>query len=158
MAHVDSDKMGQKAAPALACDADRWRDAERCPYLTVALFSGVIGACIFILIYGMQVLDVTYVDWIRNTAGDFAQSYYGWSFYRASAWHFPPGLMDSVAYPGLTSIIYIDSVPLFNFIFKVMSPLLPDTFQFFGALSASFLIRHSVRVAYIVLRVQLSIQ
>lgn len=132
MAHVDSVKMGQEAAPALACDADRWRDAKRRPYLTVALFSGVIGACIFILIYGVQVLDGTYVDWIRNAAGDFAQSYYGWSFYRASAWHFPPGLMDSVAYPSLTSIIYIDSVPLFNFIFKVMSPLLPETFQFFG--------------------------
>lgn len=132
MAYVASDEMGQRVEPLAACDADRWRGTGRHPYLTVAIFSGVIGACIFILIYGVQVLDGTYVDWIRNATGDFSQSYYGWSFYRASAWHFPPGLMDSVAYPSLTSIIYIDSVPLFNFIFKVLSPLLPETFQFFG--------------------------
>ncbi len=106
--------------------------AERHPYLTVATISGLFGAIAFVYIYGVQVLDGTYVDWIRNATGDFTQSYYGWRFYRASAWHFPPGLMDSVAYPSLTSIIYIDSVPLFNFIFKVLSPLLPETFQFFG--------------------------
>ena len=85
--------------------------AERHPYLTVATISGLFGAIAFVYIYGVQVLDGTYVDWIRNATGDFTQSYYGWRFYRASAWHFPPGLMDSVAYPSLTSIIYMIPSP-----------------------------------------------
>ena len=40
--------------------------------------------------------------------------------------------MDGVADPSLTPIMYIDSVPLFDVIFKVLSPALPAIFQFFG--------------------------
>ncbi len=98
----------------------------------VFLASCTVGALFFIAIYGWRILDGTYVDWILNAGGDLAQSYYGWCFFRSSDWHFPIGLMDGIAYPALTSIIYIDSVPLFNIIFKVLSPLLPETFQFFG--------------------------
>lgn len=94
--------------------------------------SFAIGAVFFIAVYGWRILDGRYIDWILNAGGDLAQSYYGWCFFRNSDWHFPIGLMDSVAYPSLTSIIYIDSIPLFNIIFKILSPLLPETFQFFG--------------------------
>lgn len=96
------------------------------------LFSGLLGALVFVHIYGFRILDITYDDWIRNATGDFAQSYYGWRFFRHSAWHWPIGLMDDVAYPSLTPIMYIDSVPIFNVIFKVLNPLLPATVQFFG--------------------------
>lgn len=96
------------------------------------ILAGFLGALAFVCVYGVQVLDVTYVDWIKNAGGDLAQSYYGWRFFRNSDWHFPFGLMDSVAYPSLTSIIYIDSVPLFNLFFKSIRWLLPSTFQFFG--------------------------
>lgn len=94
--------------------------------------SFAIGAIFFIAVYGWRILDGRYIDWILNAGGDLTQSYYGWCFFRNSDWHFPIGLMDSVAYPSLTSIIYIDSVPLFNIIFKILSPFLPETFQFFG--------------------------
>lgn len=101
--------------------------------IAVSVFlSGFAGCIAFIAIYGVQVLDITYDDWIRNATGDFAQSYYGWRFFRASQWHWPIGLMDGVAYPSLTPILYIDSVPIFNIIFKLLSPLLPTTVQFFG--------------------------
>lgn len=96
------------------------------------LLGAVVGAFFFFCIYGFVVLDVTYDDWIRNATGDFAQSYYGWKFYRASDWHWPIGLMDGVADPSLTPIMYIDSVPLFDVFFKILSPILPGTFQFFG--------------------------
>lgn len=100
--------------------------------LLVFFISFIIGAALFLVVYGHRILNPTYVDWILNAGGDLTQSYYGWRFFRASAWHFPIGLMDGVCYPFLTSIIYIDSVPLFNVIFKILSPLLPETFQFFG--------------------------
>lgn len=98
-----------------------------------AVFGGAFVGCVFFLvIYSTKVLHITYVNWIRNATGDFAQSYYGWKFFRASNWHWPLGLMDGAAYPSLTPIMYIDSVPLFDVIFKALSPLLPETFQFFG--------------------------
>lgn len=100
--------------------------------LNVCMLSAVFGAIIFIAIYGISILDITNVDWIRNAGGDLTQSYYGWRFFRASEWHWPLGLMENIAYPELTSIIYVDSIPLFNIIFKCLSPLLPDTVQFFG--------------------------
>ena len=102
------------------------------PSVVSTLLGAIIGGLFFIGIYGVAILDITYDDWIRNATGDFAQSYYGWKFYRASAWHWPIGLMDGVADPSLTPIMYIDSVPLFDVIFKVLSPALPAIFQFFG--------------------------
>ena len=56
----------------------------------------------------------------------FAQSYYGWKFYRASAWHWPIGLMDGVADPSLTPIMYIDSVPLLMYLQGAQSCLACD--------------------------------
>lgn len=100
-------------------------------YIT-AFGGGFIGCILFISIYGFAVLNVTNVDWILNAGGDLTQSYYGWRFFRGSEWHWPIGLMDNIAYPELTSIIYVDSVPLFNVIFKALSGILPETFQFFG--------------------------
>ncbi len=111
-----------------SCDRTSPRHESR----LVFIIPLIVGALLFIGVYGFRILNPTYVDWILNAGGDLTQSYYGWRFFRASDWHFPIGLMDSVCYPYLTSIIYIDSVPLFNLIFKVLSPVLPETFQFFG--------------------------
>ena len=59
--------------------------------LNVCMLSAVFGAIIFIAIYGISILDITNVDWIRNAGGDLTQSYYGWRFFRASEWHWPLG-------------------------------------------------------------------
>ena len=69
--------------------------------LNVCMLSAVFGAIIFIAIYGISILDITNVDWIRNAGGDLTQSYYGWRFFRASEWHWPLGLMENIAYPEL---------------------------------------------------------
>lgn len=53
----------------------------------VSLIGGILGAVIFIAIYGFYILNGSYTDWILNAGGDLAQSYYGWRFFRASAWH-----------------------------------------------------------------------
>lgn len=113
----------KKILPALSC---------RFPAIWAMLGGAFVGCVFFLVIYSTKVLHGTYVDWIRNATGDFAQSYYGWRFFRASNWHWPIGLMDGAAYPNLTPIMYIDSVPLFDVIFKILSPILPSTFQFFG--------------------------
>ena len=45
---------------------------------------------------------------------------------------FPIGMMDTLTYPFRISIIYTDSIPLFAILFKLLSPLLPEHFQYFG--------------------------
>lgn len=96
-------------------------------YIVVAVLSAVV----FCLIYGVRVLDPTYTDWLM-AGGDLSQHYLGWTAYRASSWHFPIGMVDTLAYPILTSIIFTDSIPLFAVLFKLLSPILPNEFQYFG--------------------------
>lgn len=96
-------------------------------YLCIAL----IAVIVFIKIYGINVLKPTYVDWLM-AGGDLNQHYLGWLAYRASKWHFPIGMVDMLAYPYKTSIIFTDSIPIFALFFKIFSPILPNKFQYFG--------------------------
>lgn len=96
----------------------------------------LIGVCIFLLIYGADILDVTNVEWLLNSTReeslwDLTQHYLGWVYYRNSDWHFPIGLMDGL-YSSPVSIVYTDSIPLFAIFFKILSPLLPASFQYLG--------------------------
>ncbi len=100
-------------------------------YISFA-FGAFFGALVFISLYGVKILDVTYDDWLLTGWYDLSQHYVGWKLYRASGWHFPLGLCDTSFYPYLASVIYTDSIPILCFFFKLISPLLPSTFQFFG--------------------------
>lgn len=100
-------------------------------YVFTFLLGLLLGFICFILIYGIKVLDVTYDNWLLN-GGDLTQHYIGWKFYRDSNWTFPFGLMEGLAYPLKTSIIYTDSIPIMAVLFKILSPILPTTFQYFG--------------------------
>ncbi|MCL2720432.1 MAG: DUF6311 domain-containing protein [Treponema sp.] len=92
---------------------------------------GIMGALFFIYVFGIIILDFTYTDWLM-TGGDLSQHYLGWKLFRNSSWYFPIGLMDNIVHPYNISIIYSDSIPLFAVIFKIISPLLPENFQYFG--------------------------
>lgn len=100
---------------------------ENLPYWVI----GGISILIFISIYGIYVLNPTYTDWLMS-GGDLTQHYLGWKGYRNSSWHFPIGMMDTLVYPETTSIIFTDSIPLFAVFFKNISPVLPESFQYFG--------------------------
>lgn len=92
----------------------------------------LIGAVIFIGVFGLKVLDVTNDDFLYRYEFDLTQHYLGWRMFRNSGWHFPIGLCDTNIYPYYSSVVYTDSIPLFAVIFKVFSPILPDKFQYFG--------------------------
>lgn len=93
----------------------------------------ILSVCCFINIYGVQILDPRYIDWLLDGNGqDLSQHYIGWEAYRLGAWQFPIGLTDRLNYPDSTSVIFTDSIPLFAVIFKIISPILPDKFQYFG--------------------------
>ena len=100
----------------------------------VFLLGGLLAAAAFVCIYGFRVLIPTYDDWLlfSRDGVDNMQHYQGWVAYRHSSWQFPIGLIEGIIYPDRISIIYTDSAPLFAFVFKLLSPVLPDTFQYFG--------------------------
>ncbi|GFI22935.1 hypothetical protein IMSAGC011_01712 [Lachnospiraceae bacterium] len=93
--------------------------------------AALIGSIAFILIYGVSVLNPVYDDWLLGQ-GDLTQHYLGWCFYRRAEWTFPIGLTNNLAYPSYTSVIFTDSIPLLAVFFKILSPLLPEPFQYFG--------------------------
>lgn len=118
--------------------------------LHLTLLSGLIGAIVFIMIYGVEVLNVTKDGWL-NTTGDITQHYYGWCAFKNADWTFPIGLFNSLSYPTYTSIIFTDSIPIFAVIFKIFSGLLPETFQYFGLFGIMTYILQGV-FAYTLLR------
>jgi hypothetical protein len=90
-----------------------------------------LGVFIFIAIYGVQVLVPTNADWLL-TGGDLSQHYIGWEFFRQSDWTFPIGVASDLAYPHGIAITFMDSIPLFAIPFKLIGPMLPEHFQYFG--------------------------
>ncbi len=127
----------------------------------VFILGGLFATAVFLCIYGWRVLDPTYDDWLlfSRDGVDNMQHYQGWVAYRKSAWQFPVGLIEGILYPEKISVIYTDSIPLFAFIFKILSPALPETFQYFGifgiicafllgAFSAAFIYSFTERALY----------
>ena len=92
---------------------------------------GIISALVFVIIYGVRILNPTYTTWLYNGA-DLTQHYLGWKAYRLSAWHFPLGIIDNLSYPNEMSVIFTDSIPLFALVFKLFAFALPSEFQYFG--------------------------
>ena len=63
---------------------------------------------------------------------DVIQHYTGWLYFRASGRAFPLGIARNMGWPDGVYVGLSDSIPLFAILFKVLSPLLPATFQYFG--------------------------
>ena len=121
------------SCPAFAKGRDNMifseRDKRRAFFL-----GGLMAAVSFLCIFGYRVLIPTYDDWLlfSRDGVDNMQHYQGWVAYRRTPWQFPIGLIEGILYPDKISVIYTDSVPLFAVIFKILSPILPETFQYFG--------------------------
>ena len=58
----------------------------------------VIGAVLFVCIYGFRVLDFTYDEWLL-TGKDLQQHYVGWKFFRNAPWTFPIGCHNGLTHP-----------------------------------------------------------
>ena len=100
------------------------------------IIGAIIGLVAFIIIYGVDVISFTNVNWLTDSAAleklwDLTQHYNGWLYYRQTPWTFPIGMTEGVCSESI-SIAYMDSIPLFAIIFKILSPILPASFQYFG--------------------------
>ena len=96
------------------------------------LIGAIIGAIVFIQFFGLTTVDPTNTNWIYSNMGDVTQHHLGWVYFRNTPWTFPIGLTDGISSGSMVSCMYTDSLPLFAIFFKLLSPVLPETFQYFG--------------------------
>lgn len=101
-------------------------------YRRLFFMGALLGAVIFIAIYGVRILNPSYIGWIYYGDNDLKQHYVGFAHLRMSSFRFPLGLIETLAYPTSISVIYTDSIPLVSLFFRCFSAMLPTDFQFFG--------------------------
>ena len=101
-------------------------------YWKMYIGCSLLGAILFLAIYGVQILNPLSDTWLLGEGNDLTQHYIGWIAYRQAEWMLPIGCTDNLAYPFYTSVIFTDSIPLFAVLFKLFSPFLPGKFQYFG--------------------------
>jgi hypothetical protein len=64
--------------------------------------------------------------------GDWSMNTLGWLFVRAAPWQLPLAQAPQLLEPFGMSAAFTDSIPLMATLSKLASPLLPETFQYFG--------------------------
>jgi len=95
------------------------------------LYSICAGFFAFFSFVGWRPLLPSNIAWLA-LAEDPPTFYLGWQFFRNSNWSWPIGLNPQYGMELSSSILFSDSIPLFAFLFKAFSPLLPAVFQYFG--------------------------
>lgn len=96
------------------------------------ILGSFLGAAVFLLIFGTSVVSPSNTSWLFTVPDDSAQHHLGWVFYRKTKWTFPLCLTEGLSSDGMVSCMYSDSIPIMALIFKLISPVLPDTFQYLG--------------------------
>ena len=106
-------------------------DEKRWSYLAVTT-SFIVAWFAVTLQFGVGALNPGFPDWFMVPGADWTQHYFGWVYYRFGAWHWPPGTLTGYAYPMVSSMGYTDAIPLVAMPLKVLSPWLPEPFQYIG--------------------------
>lgn len=101
-------------------------------WLFIPVVAIVVGLVSYLILYDKYGLFFSHVYWIYSTGRDPLQHQLGWEFFRLEPWRFPLGTIKSYGYPFGTTVTFMDSIPLFAFFFKVLSPWLSKNFQYFG--------------------------
>lgn len=90
----------------------------------------LLGLTAFLLVVGPAPLDPTNIAWLSES--DAATNYLGWAFFHASPWAWPPAANPGYGMDIAGSVMMADANPLLALPFKLLSPLLPAPFQYFG--------------------------
>jgi hypothetical protein len=91
-----------------------------------------LACCLFLYQFGAHILDPTNIGFIFHVGKDLASDYLGWVFLRGAPWSFPLGKITNYFAPIGTYAAYTVPNPLVWMPFKLLSPILPVDFQYFG--------------------------
>lgn len=96
----------------------------------VFALGALIGLIVFGFLYGFEIVNPTYTDWIwHSETHDTAQHQLGWEFYRAES---SGGMIKRLVPPTGLSMIFMDVIPLVALMVKPLAGVLPANFQYFG--------------------------
>lgn len=96
----------------------------------VFTLGALIGLVVFGFLYGFEIVNPTYTDWIwHSETHDTAQHQLGWEFYRAES---SGGMIKRLVPPTGLSMIFMDVIPLVALMVKPLAGVLPANFQYFG--------------------------
>jgi hypothetical protein len=84
---------------------------------------------------GWSTVWPTHIGWLL--VSDWGAHQLGWMFFRNDPWAFPIGRYRSLLYPVGSTLGFSDSIPAVAIVAKVLSPLLPRSFQYIGPWLAS---------------------
>jgi hypothetical protein len=104
--------------------------SERNKQILLTIAAGFIGASLYLLLIGPSTLYVQNVDWLLKD--DPGAHYLAWSFFRMEPWTFPIGGLSYYGVELASNIVFADGIPLVAIPMKIISPLLPNDFQYFG--------------------------
>jgi hypothetical protein len=90
----------------------------------------LLGLGAFLLVVGPAPLDPTNIAWLGEA--DAATNYLGWAFFRSSPWGWPLAANPAYGLDIAGSVMMADANPLMALPFKLLGPLLPTPFQYFG--------------------------
>ena len=91
----------------------------------------LIGLLVFSFLTGWGIVDPKNISWLMR--GDPATNYLGWEFFRGTPLtQWPIGANLGYGLGFQNSIMNTDSIPLVAIFFKLLNPILPQVFQFYG--------------------------
>lgn len=96
-------------------------------FLILAIALGMVS---FFVVIGASALNVGNIGWVQP--GDKSTYYLSWVFFREDVWRFPIGMNPKYGAELGGSIFFTDANPLMAVVSKLLSPILPDTFQYLG--------------------------
>ncbi|WP_445714517.1 DUF6311 domain-containing protein [Flavobacterium sp.] len=92
----------------------------------------LISLITYHVVYGIETLNPTNINWLMSVYHDWGQHYLGWAYFREESWNYPIGDIQNYNYPAGTNIGLTDSIPILAIFFKFFKFLLPEDFQYFG--------------------------
>lgn len=111
------------------------------------------AACATFLYAG--ILDPRNVQWMVQE-GDLLQHFLGWHFFRQESWSWPLGAIHTYGTELQSSIVFTDALPLLALPLKLVSPWLPEAFQYQGIASWLHIVLNALAASLLLYRLKVN--
>ncbi|MGH6890387.1 MAG: DUF6311 domain-containing protein [Rhizomicrobium sp.] len=105
--------------------------------VSLVCIAAVLGLLDAAFLIGWHAIDPLHTDWLKSDPTVFQA---GWEFMRRQPLTFPPTWISQLNFPFGISAAYLDVIPIVAVPFRILSPILPAAFQYFGIYLAFCLI------------------